>query len=497
MPRHIFLFSPVTSGTSEILVRQLLEFDRESNEEITMFINSPGGSVIHLLAILDTIDMIKSKVKTVVMGRAASAAASIAAAGDTRLITENGEFMIHEVSTFMMGTTSEIEEDMEQVNKIAAKALKILAKHTGKSVEKLKSVMKKTNKFFDAKEAVRFGLADKVIKTNEAQLLKLSERINVEGYEISYKEQGLSEIQLLREGKFFHPVYGEVDITDDILSALIENFESGVRGIDISIDYTHDNDDGEDPASCWIKELFKQKDENGAPGLFANVEFTSKGRILVKSKEYKYVSADFQISYVTESGRHVPYVLCGGTLTNRPFIKEMNQIKLSEYKPKKEEKFKMDKEALFSALKGFGIDVSALQDTIETLEAKIEGFENKIRELNAMPAEKETEIAALKSELKETNDKLVSGEKDQAFETLVSEGKLLPVQKDKILETFSSAKEISEFYKEAPVVVKIKSPAGNSDEGTTDELTDAEEALVNFGEYTKKEIIDNRTVGKN
>lgn len=477
-----------------MLIRQLLEFDRENQEEITIFINSPGGSVVQLFAILDTMDMIKSPVKTVVMGMAASAAAVIAAVGDTRLITENSEFMIHEISTFAFGTTSQIDEDMERVSKMEVKLLKILSKHTGKSVEKLKALTKKTDKFFSAKESVRFGLADKVIKSNEAQLLKLSEDINVEGYKIDYKEEGLSEVQLLREGEFSHPVYGEVVITDDILSKFVKNFEDRTRGIDISLDYTHDNETGERPAACWVKKLSVRECEDGVSGLFAGVEFTPQGKTLIQSKEYKYASADFRISYVTETGEHVPYVLCGGTLTNRPFIKEMNPIKLSEYKPKKEETLKMEKEALINALKEVGVDVVELQNRITSHEAEIEGLQNQIRELSALPAGKESEIAELKTKLTEANDKLTSAEKLKVFDTLVLEGKMLPAQKEKIFETFKTSEEIVKFYKDAPVIVKVNKQDGNNEEGNDETLTDAEEQLVKDGTYSREEIIKNREI---
>lgn len=493
MPRHIFLFSPVTSGTAEMIIRQLLDFDRESNDEITIFINSPGGSVISLLAILDTMDMVKSSIKTVVLGTAASAAASIAAAGDIRLIAENGEFMIHEVSSFMMGSQSEIEEDVERMNKLADKLISLLAKHTGKSVEKLKSIMKKTNKFFDAKEAVRFGLADKVIKKNEAQLLKLSEGINTEGNEIVYNEEGLSEVQLLREGKFSHPVYGDVVLTDEILLTMVSNFEEEVRGIDISLDYTHDNEGGERPAACWIKKLFVKKID-GVSGLYAGVEFTPKGKTLIKEKEFRYASADFSISYMTESGKHVPYVLRGGTLTNRPFIKEMNPIKLSEYKPKKEETNQMDKEALFNALKGIDIDVQGLIDSAEAQKAEIESLQNQIKELSALPAKSEAEITELKSKLKEATATLTTNEMTSAIDSLIEAGKILPAQKDSILKQFETVEAINEFYKDAPVAVAVK-PKGHQEENN-DELTESEQKLVDSGDYTAEQIICCRTSEK-
>jgi len=494
MPRHIFLFSPVTSSSAEFLIRQLLDLDRESKDEITIFINSPGGFVTELFAIVDTMNLVRSPIRTVVMGMAASAAAVIAASGDTRLITENSQFMLHEVLGFTMGSVSEMDEKMKLIEKMQTRLLKILARSTGKSVDKLRSITKKTDKFFNAQESIRFGLADRIIKNKEAQLLKFSEDINVEGYEIIYNEDGPSEVQLLRDGKFIHPIYGEILISENDLNQMIRNFNDKVRGIDISIDYTHDNEDGENPAACWIKSL-EIKDTRKGKGLFSQVEFTPKGQKLVQQKEYKYASADFVINYTTEEGAHVPFVLCGGTLTNRPFIKEMNPIKLSEYKPTKEENKEMNKEALMNALKDLGIDVVVLQNQIETSDAKIEELQSRIQELSALPAEKEAEIANLKTEISKLSKDIVLTQKIKVFDGLVAEGKILPAQKDSVFGTFETAEALSKYYKDAPVVVKMKA-SGSEEEGTKDELTEAELAIINSGDYTKEEILANRTSEK-
>ena len=142
MERQIFLFTSVNKFSAEVIVRQLLDFDRKSSDEITMFINSNGGSVVDLFTILNTMDMVKSPIRTVVMGMSASASAVISASGDTRLITEDSEVMLHEVFSVMIGTSSQVEGDFKRVQNMEEKLLKKLSNKTGKSVESLKKMVK-------------------------------------------------------------------------------------------------------------------------------------------------------------------------------------------------------------------------------------------------------------------------------------------------------------------------------------------------------------------
>src|SRR5689334_7152003 len=125
--RQIFLFSDVNEYSAEVIIRQLLDYDRQSNEEITMFINSPGGSVTQLFSIIDAMDMVRSPIRTIVIGQAASCAAVIAAYGDSRLITDKSEFMLHEVWQFMMGSYSDFDESFKRMDAKQQKLLSILA----------------------------------------------------------------------------------------------------------------------------------------------------------------------------------------------------------------------------------------------------------------------------------------------------------------------------------------------------------------------------------
>lgn len=497
-PRQIFLFEAVTDMSAEYIVRQLLTLDRESGEEITMFINSPGGKVTECFAIVDTMRAVRSPIKTVVMGMAASCAAVIASNGKTRLITENSQFMLHEIFAFTMGSPKKIREDMERYRQTEDRLISIVAKNSNKSVQQIKDFVSSKDRYFSAQEAIDFGLCDKVIKDNEAQVHKLSEVINVEGTEIVCEsETDLPEIEILREGDFVHPVYGQFKITPNTLETMKKNFDDGVRGIDISIDYTHDNDGGEKPAACWIKSVEVKDSKAGKwKVLSARVELTPKGRKLVQEKEYKYASADFRVDYVNERGKHFPYVLCGGTLTNRPFIKEMNPIKLSEHKPSKEENEVMNKQEMLNALKSeHGIDVTAMLSENVSLKAEMKSLNDKIRELSKLPTAKQEEIDALKGQLSKLEAEAVKKDKEQAFDKLLGENKVIPAQKEKILNAFAKAEEILDFYKDAPDLVN-KVPAGGSGEATDETLTPAEQAVVNSGTFTREEVIAGRTLGK-
>jgi len=136
-----------------------------------------------------------------------------------------------------------------------------------------------------------------------------------------------NEIQILRTGKWDHPQYGEIDITEHDLDLFIKSFKERARRIDLAIDQAHNPDEG---AAGWFKDLFK-KESDGDVGLYARVEWTDFGEELLEGKRFKYISPEFRFNYEDdETGRSYENVLYGAGLTNRPFIKEMEPIMMSE-----------------------------------------------------------------------------------------------------------------------------------------------------------------------
>ena len=174
--RVIMLDTDVNEHTSSLLVAQLLFLKSQGNEDINLFINSPGGSVTAGLAIYDTMQFIKPDVCTIVMGQACSMGSFLAQAGapGKRWVLPEARTMIHRVSSGTPGTrgTVHVQElefedakrSFEESKRINERLTELYVKHNtaGKTYEQLYEAMK-FDTFLSAKEAVEYGLADKVI----------------------------------------------------------------------------------------------------------------------------------------------------------------------------------------------------------------------------------------------------------------------------------------------------------------------------------------------
>ena len=174
--RIVMLDSEVDEHSSSILVAQLLFLESQGNEDITFFINSPGGSVTAGLAIYDTMQFIKPDVATYVMGQACSMGSFLAQAGAAgkRHILPEARTMIHRVSSGTPGTRGSVhvqelefedaKRSFEESVRINKRLTELYVKHNtaGKTYEQLYEVMK-FDTFLGAEEAVAYGLADKVI----------------------------------------------------------------------------------------------------------------------------------------------------------------------------------------------------------------------------------------------------------------------------------------------------------------------------------------------
>ena len=163
--RKIFLWSQVDDQTAERIVKLLLYFDTQNQDEITLYINSPGGVISSGLAIYDAMQAVKSPVATVVSGQAASMGALLLAGGrpGKRYAWPNARVMIHQplISGHMYGPASDIEIQAEEMLRIRQSLNQILAKHTGHPVDKIENDTDRDN-FMTAEEAKAYGLIDLV-----------------------------------------------------------------------------------------------------------------------------------------------------------------------------------------------------------------------------------------------------------------------------------------------------------------------------------------------
>ena len=167
--RVVFLVGPVTEVTANLIVAQLLFLESENpDKDIFFYINSPGGSVSAGLAIYDTMQFIKPDVSTLCVGQAASMGALLLAAGDKdkRFCLPNSRVMIHQPMGGFQGQATDIEIHAKEILYLRGRLNEILAKHTGKQI----SVIERDTErdfFMGAPDAVKYGIADKVLVSRE------------------------------------------------------------------------------------------------------------------------------------------------------------------------------------------------------------------------------------------------------------------------------------------------------------------------------------------
>jgi ATP-dependent Clp protease protease subunit len=164
--RLIFVVGPIDDYMANIVVAQLLFLESENPEkEINLYINSPGGVVTAGLAIYDTMQFIKPDVSTICTGQAASMGAVLLAAGakGKRYCLPHARVMIHQPLGGVQGQASDMEIHVRETLGIRDRLNKILAKHTGQSVEKIKLDTDRDN-FLSATDAVDYGLIDKILE---------------------------------------------------------------------------------------------------------------------------------------------------------------------------------------------------------------------------------------------------------------------------------------------------------------------------------------------
>jgi ATP-dependent Clp protease, protease subunit len=163
--RIVFLGTPVTEDIANLTVAQLLHLESEDpDKDISLYINSPGGSVYAGLAIYDTMQFIKPDVQTICVGIAMSMGALLLGGGTNgkRMSLPNAKILIHQVSSAFQGQASDIEIHAKEIIDTRRRLDQILAKHTGQDIEKVATDTER-DYFMSADEAKEYKLIDRVI----------------------------------------------------------------------------------------------------------------------------------------------------------------------------------------------------------------------------------------------------------------------------------------------------------------------------------------------
>lgn len=162
--RIIILSDVIDDMNANTIIAELLYLDSISHDEISLYINSPGGSVTAGFAIYDTMNFIKSDVSTICIGQAASMAAFILSSGTKgkRYSLPNGDIMIHQPLGGIEGQATEIKIVADRILKLRKKINSILSKNTKQSLEKIESDTER-DYFLTAKEALDYGIIDKIL----------------------------------------------------------------------------------------------------------------------------------------------------------------------------------------------------------------------------------------------------------------------------------------------------------------------------------------------
>ncbi len=164
--RIIFLTGQINDNVASLVTAQLLFLEAEDpKKEIYLYINSPGGLVTAGLGIYDTMQYVKPEISTLCIGQAASMGSFLLAAGSKgkRFSLPNSRIMVHQPSAGFQGQATDIEIHANEVLSLKKRLNEIYSKHTGKSVEEIKSALERDN-FMTADMAKEFGLVDKVVE---------------------------------------------------------------------------------------------------------------------------------------------------------------------------------------------------------------------------------------------------------------------------------------------------------------------------------------------
>lgn len=212
--REIWINGEFVQAMADDVVQRLLALDKESNDPIKIYINSPGGDVRAMFSIIDTRMVLKSPVYTINYGQASSAAAALFASGDKRFITENAQVMIHEAWGVALGNADEVKEQSETLRELTDKYVRLLAQYTGQKEEKIKQDIDGKDLWLDAEEAINYGAADMVLTE------KIKEKYRLQSKPVATVQQKpKTEVKNMNRKELLALLKSEHDIDVEAMSA--------------------------------------------------------------------------------------------------------------------------------------------------------------------------------------------------------------------------------------------------------------------------------------
>jgi phage I-like protein len=287
-------------------------------------------------------------------------------------------------------------------------------------------------------------------------------------------------VQILKVGTFRLADGRTLNVTPEILARFVDNFKNKVRGIDLAVDYKHDADN---IAAGWIRDVHIENEGNE---LWAEVDWTKNGMRVLAEKEFRYLSADFNLNYQSnETLEQFGPTLFGAGLTNRPVMKDMEPaIALTEVDPNTNQNrgSEMNLEELqkkYDKLEKKQIKLAEDNEKLEADNAKLAGDAEKLQELEMTPEQMLAKIKELEAELAQMKGDAQMAEKEQKFNTLLSEGKVVPAQKEAYIG--------DDMVKFAELSGEInKDGKGNSKSPKGDSTPDPEDELIRLAEEKRK-----------
>lgn len=164
--RIIYLDGEINDEVAKSTIELLLKLDMCNHRDITMYINSPGGSVSSGLAIYDVMNYIKSDIKTIGIGKCASMASILLINGTKgkRYLLPNAEVMVHEVSSFSMGKVTEMQEKLDHSKILNERIYKIMASKTHRTINQIKKDTANKDSWMSSNKALHYGFVDKILR---------------------------------------------------------------------------------------------------------------------------------------------------------------------------------------------------------------------------------------------------------------------------------------------------------------------------------------------